>query len=179
MSAAAMRFVGAGDWAGRFSVGGVLVGFAIATVLRVFGYARVGVRRDRNGRVSVRIRRPDPFVWSGGWGVGGAILGVIYGFSRTVEEVLAEGAPTTTKRGRRAPSARAVILFAAVAIGVFSGLIERATTEWTGFGVGMGLFALLIIVGTPYLYGPLMSPSEIRRLEEELGEQARHEADTW
>jgi hypothetical protein len=79
MSAAATRFVGAWDWAGRFSVGGVLVGFAIATVLRGFGYARVRVRRDRNRRVSVRIRRPDPLLWSGGWGVGGAIVGMIYG----------------------------------------------------------------------------------------------------
>jgi hypothetical protein len=109
MSAAATRFVGAWDWAGRFSVGGVLLGFAIATALRV-------------------------------------------------------------------SAARAVILFAAVAIGVFSGLIGRATTEWTGFGVGFGLFALLVVVGTPYLYGPLMSRAEIRRLEAELAEQARREA---
>src|SRR5919198_2486840 len=97
-------------------------------------------------------------------------------FSRTKGEVLAGGAPTATKRRRRAPSARAVILFAAVAIGVFSGLIGRATTEWTGFGVGFGLFALLVVVGTPYLYGPLMSRAEIRRLEAELAEQARREA---
>ncbi|HYZ78100.1 MAG TPA: hypothetical protein VE596_12085 [Gaiellaceae bacterium] len=51
------------------------------------------------------------------------------------------------------------------------------TSEWTGFGVGFGLFALLVVVGTPYLYGPLMSRSQIRRLEAELAEQARREAD--
>src|SRR5919204_5737169 len=64
MSAAATRFVGAWDWAGRFSVGGVLFGFAVATLLRVSGYARVRVRHDRNRRVSLRIRRPGPLVWA-------------------------------------------------------------------------------------------------------------------
>jgi hypothetical protein len=57
-----------------------------------------------------------------------------------------------------------------------SGLVGRATSDWTGFGVGFGLFALLVIVGTPYLYGPLMSRAAIRRLEAELAEQARREA---
>jgi hypothetical protein len=70
-----------------------------------------------------------------------------------------------------------VILFAAVAMGAVAGLIERATSYWTGVGVGMGLLALLVIFGTPYLYGPLMSPSEIRRLQAEVAEQARREAD--
>jgi hypothetical protein len=79
MSAAATRFVGAWDSAGRFSVAGVLFGFAVATLLRVSGYARIRVRHDRNRRVSLRIRRPDPLLWSGEWGVGGAIVGVIYG----------------------------------------------------------------------------------------------------
>ena len=99
-------------------------------------------------------------------------------FSRLEEEVLAGGTPTASKRRRRAPSARTLILLACVAIGVLSGLIGRATTEWTGFGVGIGLFALLVVVGTPYLYGPLMSRAEIRRLEAELAEQARREAGT-
>jgi hypothetical protein len=98
-------------------------------------------------------------------------------FSRTEEEVLGGGTPTASKRRRRAPSARTLILLACVAIGVLSGLIGRVTSEWTGFGVGFGLFALLVVVGTPYLYGPLMSRSQIRRLEAELAEQARREAD--
>lgn len=76
----ATPFVVVWDWAGRFSVGGVLVGFTIAVLLRVGGYARIRVRHDRNRRLSVRIRRPDPLVWSGGWAVLGAIFGVIYGF---------------------------------------------------------------------------------------------------
>jgi|ERR671923_1125811 uncharacterized membrane protein YbjE (DUF340 family) len=97
-------------------------------------------------------------------------------FSRTEEDVLTGGTPATSKRRRRALSARTVILLACVAIGVLAGLIGRATSDWTGFGVGFGLFALLVIVGTPYLYGPLMSRSEIRRLEAELAEQARREA---
>jgi hypothetical protein len=80
MPAAATRLVAVWDWAGRFSVGGVLVGFTIAVLLRVGGYARIRVRHDRNRRVSVRIRRPDPLVWSGGLAVVGAIVGVIYGF---------------------------------------------------------------------------------------------------
>jgi hypothetical protein len=80
MPLAATRFVAVWDWAGRFSVGGVLLGFAVATAMRIAGYARVRVRHDRNRRVSVRIRRPDPLVWSGGWAVAGAIVGVIYGF---------------------------------------------------------------------------------------------------
>jgi hypothetical protein len=79
MPIAATRLVPVWDWAGRFSVGGVLLGFAIATVLRISGYARVRIRHDRNRRVSVRIRRPDPLLWSGGWAVAGAIVGVIYG----------------------------------------------------------------------------------------------------
>jgi len=82
MPLAATRFVGVWDWAGRFSVGGVLLGFAVATVLRIAGYARVRVRHDRNRRISLRIRRPDPLVWPGGWAVVGAIFGVIYGFLR-------------------------------------------------------------------------------------------------
>ena len=92
--------------------------------------------------------------------------------SPSEEEVVADRA---SKRRRRTPSARTVILLAAVAIGVVSGLVERATSEWTGFGVGMGLLALLVVVGTPYLYGPLMSPAQIRRLKAELAEQARRE----
>jgi hypothetical protein len=80
MSTAATRFIAAWDWAGRFSVGGVLFGFASAILLRVAGFARVRVRRDRNGRVAVRMRRPDPLLWSGGWAVVGAIVGFIYGF---------------------------------------------------------------------------------------------------
>jgi hypothetical protein len=91
--------------------------------------------------------------------------------------MLAGGTPATSKRRRRAPSARTLILFAAAAIGVVSGLIGRATSDWTGFGVGFGLLALLVVVGTPYLYGPLMSPAKIRRLKTELAEQARREAD--
>jgi hypothetical protein len=82
MPPAATRFVAVWDWAGRFSVGGVLLGFALATALRMAGYARVRVRHDRNRRVLVRMRRPEPFVWSGAWAVGGAIFGVIYGFLR-------------------------------------------------------------------------------------------------
>jgi uncharacterized membrane protein YbjE (DUF340 family) len=97
-------------------------------------------------------------------------------FSRTEREVLAGRATTASKRRRRAPSARTLILLAAVAIGVLSGLIGRATTEWTGFGVGFGLLALLVVVGTPYLFGPLTSPAELRRMEAELAEQARREA---
>jgi hypothetical protein len=97
-------------------------------------------------------------------------------FSRVEEEVLTGGTPATSKRRRRALSARTLILLACVAIGVLSGLIGRATTEWTGFGVGIGLFALLVVVGTPYLFGPLSSPAEIRRIEAEVAEQARREA---
>jgi hypothetical protein len=70
-----------------------------------------------------------------------------------------------------------VILFAAVAMGALAGLVERATSYWTGFGVGLGLLALLVVVGTPYLYGPLSSPAEIRRIQAEFAEQARREAD--
>jgi hypothetical protein len=124
MPAAATRFVAVWDWAGRFSVGGVLVGFTIAVLLRLAGYARV------------------------------------------------------RKRRRRASSARTLIMFAAVAIGVVSGLIGRATSDRTGFGVGFGLLALLVIVGTPYLFGPLTSRAEIKRLEAELAERARREAGT-
>ena len=69
-------------------------------------------------------------------------------------------------------------MFAAVAIGVVSGLIGRATSDRTGFGVGFGLLALLVIVGTPYLFGPLTSRAEIKRLEAELAERARREAGT-
>jgi hypothetical protein len=56
-----------------------------------------------------------------------------------------------------------VILFTAVTMGALAGLVERATSYWTGVGVGMGLLALLVVFGTPYLLGPLMSPSKIRR----------------
>jgi uncharacterized membrane protein YbjE (DUF340 family) len=97
-------------------------------------------------------------------------------FSRTEEEVLTGGTPATSKRRRRTLSARTLILLACVAIGVVSGLVGRATSDWTGFGVGFGLFALLVVVGTPYLYGPLMSRAQIKRLEAELAEQARREA---
>jgi hypothetical protein len=97
--------------------------------------------------------------------------------SRTEEEVLADGTPAASKGRRRVPSARTVILLACVAIGVLSGLIGRATSDRTGAGVGFGLFALLVIVGTPYLYGPLMSRSQIRRLEAEVAEHNRREAD--
>src|SRR5437764_6208444 len=93
--------------------------------------------------------------------------------SPSEEEVVADRA---SKRRRRTPSARTVILLAAVAIGVVSGLVERATSEWTGFGVGFGLLALLVVVGTPYLYGPLMSPAQLSRLQAELAEQAQREA---
>jgi hypothetical protein len=91
--------------------------------------------------------------------------------------MLAGRAPTPKKRRRRAPSPRALIIFAAVGIGVVAGLIGRATTDWTGFGVGFGLLALLAAVGTPYLFGPLTSPAELRRMQAELAEQARREAD--
>jgi hypothetical protein len=91
-------------------------------------------------------------------------------------EVRADQASATKKRWRRATSPRAVILFTAAAMGAVAGLVERATSEWTGFGVGMGLLALLVVVGTPYLYGPLMSPGQIRRLKAELAEQARRDA---
>ena len=87
------------------------------------------------------------------------------------------GAQAVSKRRRRAPSPRTVIIFVAMGIGVVAGLVGRATSDWTGFGVGFGLFALLIVFGTPYLYGPLSSPAEIRRLQAELAEQARREAD--
>jgi hypothetical protein len=70
-----------------------------------------------------------------------------------------------------------VIILATVALGTLAGLIGRATSEWTGFGVGLGLFALLVVVGTPYLFGPLTSPAEIRRIQAELAAQARREAD--
>jgi hypothetical protein len=70
-----------------------------------------------------------------------------------------------------------VILFATVVMGTVAGLVGRATSDWTGAGVGFGLFALLVVFGTPYLYGPLSSPAEIKRIQAELAEQARREAD--
>jgi hypothetical protein len=90
--------------------------------------------------------------------------------------MLAGGAPPARKRLRRAPSPRTLILLAAVGIGVVAGLVGRATTDWWGLGVGFGLLAILVAVGTPYLFGPLTSPAEIRRLQAELAEQNRREA---
>jgi len=92
-------------------------------------------------------------------------------------EVAAGEARAPRKRWRPVLSPRTVIIFAAVGIGVVAGLIGRATTDWTGFGVGFGLFALLVVFGTPYLYGPLTSPAELRRLQAEVAEQNRREAD--
>jgi hypothetical protein len=94
----------------------------------------------------------------------------------TEGEVDADEAPAESKRWRRALSPRTVIIFTAVGIGVVAGLVGRATSDWTGFGVGLGLFVLLVAVGTPYLYGPLASPAEIRRLQAEVAEQNRREA---
>jgi hypothetical protein len=99
-------------------------------------------------------------------------------FSPVEEEVPVGQASALSKRWRRALSPRTLIILAAVVIGAFAGLIGRATSEWTGFGVGFGLFALLAIFGSPYLFGPLTSPAEIRRLQAELAEQARREDDT-
>jgi hypothetical protein len=82
------------------------------------------------------------------------------------------------KRWRRATSPRVVILFTAMAMGALAGLVERATSYWTGFGIGMGLLALLVVVGSPYLFGPLSSPAEIRRIQAEIAEQNRREAET-
>lgn len=82
-----------------------------------------------------------------------------------------------SKRWRRVLSPRTVIIFTAVGMGALAGLVGRATTDWTGFGVGFGLLALLVVFGTPYLYGPLTSPAEIRRMQAELAEQTRREAD--
>jgi hypothetical protein len=98
-------------------------------------------------------------------------------FSGVEEEVSAGQASALSKGWRRALSPRTLIILAAVAIGALAGLISRATSEWTGFGVGFGLFTLLAIFGTPYLFGPLSSPAEIRRIQAELAEQARREAD--
>jgi hypothetical protein len=92
-------------------------------------------------------------------------------------DVDAGEATAESKRWRRTLSPRTVIIFTAVAVGVVAGLVGRATTDWTGFGVGFGLFALLVVFGTPYLYGPLASPAEIRRLQAEVAEQNRREAD--
>ena len=92
-------------------------------------------------------------------------------------EVDAGEAQAASKRWRRLRSPRTVILFTTVVIGVVAGLVGRATSDWTGFGVGFGLLALLVVFGTPYLYGPLMSPAEIRRLQAEVAEQNRREAD--
>ena len=98
-------------------------------------------------------------------------------FSPTEHEVPSRRPSAAKKRWRRVTSPRVVILVTAVAMGALAGLVERATSYWTGFGVGMGLLALLVVVGTPYLYGPLMSPAKIRRIQAEIAEQARHEAD--
>jgi hypothetical protein len=97
--------------------------------------------------------------------------------SPTEHDVRAGQASATKKRWRRATSRRTVILFATVVMGTVAGLVGRATSDWTGAGVGFGLFALLVVFGTPYLYGPLSSPAEIRRIQAELAEQARREAD--
>jgi hypothetical protein len=93
-------------------------------------------------------------------------------------EVDADEAPAESKRWRRVLSPRTVILSTAVGMGAVAGLVGRATSDWTGFGVGIGLLALLVVVGTPYLYGPLASPAEIRRLQAEAAEQNRREADS-
>lgn len=98
-------------------------------------------------------------------------------FSPTEPEVPTRPTSAAKKRWRRAASPRTVILLTTVALSALAGVVGRATSEWTGFGVGFGLFVLLIIFGTPYLYGPLSSPAEIRRIQAELAEQARHEAD--
>jgi hypothetical protein len=96
----------------------------------------------------------------------------------SAESEVAEGeARAASKRWRRVLSPRTVILFTAVGMGALAGLVGRATTDWWGFGVGFGLLALLVVFGTPYLYGPLASPAEIRRLQAELAEQNRREAD--
>jgi hypothetical protein len=91
-------------------------------------------------------------------------------------EVDAGEAQAASKRWRRVLSPRTMILSTAAGMGAVAGLVGRATTDWTGFGVGFGLFALLVVVGTPYLFGPLTSPGEIRRMQAELDEQARREA---
>ena len=91
-------------------------------------------------------------------------------------EVPTGGASTAKRRWRRALSPRTVIIFTAMGMGALAGLVGRATTEWTGFGVGVALLALLVLFGSPYLFGPLTSPGEIRRIKAELAEQARREA---
>ena len=96
--------------------------------------------------------------------------------SPTEREAPPPGASAAKKRWRRALTPRTVIVLAAVALAAVAGLIGRVTSEWTGFGVGLGLFALLVVVGTPYLFGPLKSPGEIRRIQAEIAEQARREA---
>jgi hypothetical protein len=98
-------------------------------------------------------------------------------FSPVEDEVPPSQASAPSKCRRRALSPRTLILLAAVAIGVVAGLIGRATSDWTGFGVGFGLFVLLAAVGSPYLFGPLSSPAEIRRIQAEVAEQARREAE--
>jgi hypothetical protein len=95
----------------------------------------------------------------------------------SAESVDAGEAPAESKRWRRVLSPRTVILSMAVVLGAVAGLVGRATSDWTGFGVGFGLLALLVVFGTPYLYGPLMSPAKIRRLQAEIAEQNRREAD--
>jgi hypothetical protein len=97
-------------------------------------------------------------------------------FSPTDRDVPAGRASAAKKRWRRAVSPRTVIIFTAMGMGAVAGLIGRVTSDWTGAGVGFGLFALLVVVGTPYLYGPLSSPAEIRRIQAEVAEQARREA---
>jgi hypothetical protein len=91
-------------------------------------------------------------------------------------EVDADEAPAESKRWRRVLSPTTVILSTAAGMGAVAALVGRATTDGTGFGVGLGLLVLLVVVGTPYLFGPLASPAEIRRLQAEVAEQNRREA---
>jgi trimethylamine:corrinoid methyltransferase-like protein len=78
------------------------------------------------------------------------------------------------RHGARRP--RTLIILSAVLIGALAALVGRATTSWTGFAFGVGLLALLVILGTPLLFGPLTSRAELKRKEADLAEQARREA---
>jgi hypothetical protein len=71
---------------------------------------------------------------------------------------------------------RIFIFLAAMIIGVVAGLVGNATTSWAGLTVGLVLLAILVVLGTPFLFGPLASPGQIRRLKAELAEQARRES---
>jgi hypothetical protein len=175
MLVAETRFVALWDWAGRFSVAGVLVGFTIAALLRVAGslvFASDGTAIDAS---HCGYDAPIPLSGLAGGRSSGLSLVSSMAFSAEGEADAGE-APAPSKRWRRVPSPRAVIIFTAMGMGAVAGLVGRATTDWTGFGVGLCLFALLVVFGTPYLYGPLTSPAELRRLQAELAEQTRREA---